>query len=275
MSGRTGQRSCEESTERTSNVGEVVDHAWVDNTESVTTNATRNSLHAYLMRPARSAKLDPALSVTKMFRFAGAARIGAIDRMATRDADAAQSERPLMRFRMLAETARAVVVGAATAAFSRPSSVAAAPAVGDPAPDFELSGSDGGRYQLRDFRGRQPVILAWFPKAFTGGCTAECRSLAAYAAAIAQTKAQCFAASVDAPATNAEFAGALGLTYPILSDPDKRVARAYGVLGASGFASRWTFYIGVDGRILYIDRQVRTSSHGSDVAARLKELGFA
>jgi peroxiredoxin Q/BCP len=60
--------------------------------------------------------------------------------------------------------------------------------------------------------------------------------------------------------------------YPILSDPTKETARAYGVLSPGGFASRWTFYIGADGRILDIDKKVSASSHGRDVVARLKEL---
>ena len=72
-----------------------------------------------------------------------------------------------------------------------------------------------------------------------------------------------------------QTAAALGLTCPILSDPGKDVARAYGVLGPSGFASRWTFYVGTDGRILDIDTQVRAASHGRDVAARLRELGIS
>ncbi len=83
-----------------------------------------------------------------------------------------------------------------------------------------------------------------------------------------------FAASVDSPETNAQFAESLGLDYPILSDPDKKVARAYGVLSPSGFASRWTFYIGRDGRILDIDKHVSASSHGPAIAARLRELGI-
>ncbi len=146
---------------------------------------------------------------------------------------------------------------------------------GDPAPEFTLPASDGQTYRLSDFRGRKAVVIAWFPKAFTGGCTDECRSLGAYSAAMSRSNVQCFAASVDTPATNAEFAGALALTYPILSDTGKDVARAYGVLGPSGFTSRWTFYIGADGRILDIDKQVRTASHGSDVAARLTGLGIS
>jgi peroxiredoxin Q/BCP len=86
---------------------------------------------------------------------------------------------------------------------------------------------------------------------------------------------QYFAASVDPPETNARFAASLGLDFPILSDPTKTVARAYGVLGPSGFASRWTFYIGVDGRILAVDRTVNAATHGHEVAKKLKELGVA
>jgi len=82
-----------------------------------------------------------------------------------------------------------------------------------------------------------------------------------------------FAASTDSPGTNAKFAKSLDLDFPILSDPSRDVARAYGVLSRSGYASRWTFYIGVDGRILAIDKEVRVASHGSEIAARLEELG--
>ena len=83
-----------------------------------------------------------------------------------------------------------------------------------------------------------------------------------------------FAASVDSPEANARFARSLGIDYPILSDPTKEVARAYGVLGASGYASRWTFYIGADGRLLAIDKKVSAASHGRDIVARLTELGI-
>ena len=81
-----------------------------------------------------------------------------------------------------------------------------------------------------------------------------------------------FAASVDTADTNRRFAESLGLVYPILSDPTKEVARAYGVLGSSGFASRWTFYIGADGRILDIDTKVSAASHGRDIVAKLTQL---
>jgi peroxiredoxin Q/BCP len=84
--------------------------------------------------------------------------------------------------------------------------------------------------------------------------------------------ARYFAASVDSTDTNARFATSLGIDYPILSDPTGAVARAYGVLGRSGYASRWTFYIGADGRILDIDKKVNLSTHGADVAAKLTDL---
>lgn len=187
------------------------------------------------------------------------------------DADALS----LMRLRILAETARAMATGMTNVALGRSAVTPVVLGPGDAAPEFALPASDGRTYRLSDFRGRKAVVIAWFPKAFTGGCTTECRSLGASNAAIVRSGVQCFAASVDAPATNAEFAAALELPYPILSDQTKDTARAYGVLGPSGFSARWTFYIGADGRILDIDQQVRAASHGSDVAARLTQLGIS
>ncbi len=179
-----------------------------------------------------------------------------------------------MRLRVLTETARAVATGLANLASGRGGGARLSLRAGDPAPDFTLPASDGREYRLSAFLGRKNVVIAWFPKAFTGGCTVECRSLGAHGAMLDRPDVQFFAASVDSPDTNADFARALDLKYPILSDVTRRVARAYGVLGASGFASRWTFYIGLDGRILDIDKRVRTASHGHDVATRLGALGI-
>ena len=141
---------------------------------------------------------------------------------------------------------------------------------GDPAPDFTLAGSDGQTYRLKDLAGAA-VVIAWFPKAFTGGCTAECKSLASFGEELQRMHVKHFAASVDPVDANTRFAQSLELSYPILSDPTKEVARAYGVLAPTGYASRWTFYIGPDGRILDIDKKVSTASHGRDIVARLTE----
>jgi peroxiredoxin Q/BCP len=76
--------------------------------------------------------------------------------------------------------------------------------------------------------------------------------------------------------TNTEFAASFGADYPVLADPGKAVAKAYGVVGAlMPWASRWTFYIGLDGRILYVDRDVKAATAGADIAARLAQLGVA
>ena len=80
---------------------------------------------------------------------------------------------------------------------------------------------------------------------------------------------------MDDAKTNKEFAEHVEADYPILADPTKEVAKAYGVLGSMGVANRWTFYIGPDGKILYIEKSVKTSSAGQDVAAKLSELGVA
>ncbi len=85
-----------------------------------------------------------------------------------------------------------------------------------------------------------------------------------------------FAASIDKPEKNKEFAQSLELDYPILSDPGKDVARAYGVLRGMGlYAARQTIYIGADGKVLFIDDKVKTGSAGEDLAARLEQLGIA
>jgi peroxiredoxin Q/BCP len=147
--------------------------------------------------------------------------------------------------------------------------------VGDDAPDFKLQGSDGKTYQLSDFKGKQAVVLAWFPKAFTGGCTKECTSLRESGDEIRKFSAKYFTASCDTAETNAEFAKSLSLDYPILSDPDKKVAQAYGVVNQErAVPFRWTFYIGKDGKILSIDKGVNTTSHGLDIAKALMELGI-
>ena len=85
-----------------------------------------------------------------------------------------------------------------------------------------------------------------------------------------------FAASVDTPEVNAEFAKSLELDFPILSDPGKQVAAAYGVVTPERqVAFRWTFYIGTDGKILAIDKTISVASAGKDVASKLSGLGVA
>jgi thioredoxin-dependent peroxiredoxin len=79
--------------------------------------------------------------------------------------------------------------------------------------------------------------------------------------------------SVDPIALNTAFAKEHEADFPILSDESKAVAKAYGVLGTTDMARRWTFFIGPDGKIIYIEKIVRAATAGEDLAAKLEELG--
>jgi peroxiredoxin Q/BCP len=78
---------------------------------------------------------------------------------------------------------------------------------------------------------------------------------------------------VDSLEVNKKFAQSLGVDYPILSDPEKTMAKAYGVVhGIRLWPERWTFYIGKDGKILYVDKKIKAQTAGEDVVKRLREL---
>ena len=190
-----------------------------------------------------------------------------------------------MRALLTAGLAAALVVGV----------MAQAPAelkVGDMAPDFTMQGTDGKAHRLSDYRGKQAVVVAWFPAAFTQGCTIECKSLAENGDKIRKFDVAYFIASVDPIEKNTEFAKATSVTlngragqtvvdkkeadFPLLSDPDKSVATKYGVLNTErGVANRWTFYIDKSGRIAAIDKAVRPATSAEDLLTKLGEIKVA
>jgi len=91
--------------------------------------------------------------------------------------------------------------------------------------------------------------------------------------ALKEAKVAYFTASTDTTEDNKKFAESLSADYPILSDPGKKVAEAYGVVHEGRqVPERWTFYIGKDGRILFIDKAVKPATAAQDVVAKLKEL---
>lgn len=94
--------------------------------------------------------------------------------------------------------------------------------VGDQAPNFKLEGTDGKTYDLADFKGKQTVVLAWYPKAYTSGCTIECKSLAEHGDLIKAYDVTYFMASVDPLDKNKEFAASEKADFPLLSDPTKK-----------------------------------------------------
>jgi peroxiredoxin Q/BCP len=163
--------------------------------------------------------------------------------------------------------------------------------VGDTAPDFKLQASDGKTYQLSDFKGKKAVVVAWFPKAFTQGCTIECKSLAENGDKIKMYDVAYFMASTDNVEDQTKFAKATSVTlqgrgggaatvvdkkeadFPLLADPTKEAATKYGVLMANGqLANRWTFYIDKNGKIAYIEKAVKPATSAEDMVAKLSEL---
>src|SRR4026207_195353 len=97
-----------------------------------------------------------------------------------------------------------LVLGLAAAAMAQTAELK----VGDQAPNFKLAATDGKTYQLSDFKGKKPVVIAWFPAAFTRGCTIECKSLAENGEKIRKYDVAYFMASVDPLEKNMEFAKA-------------------------------------------------------------------
>src|SRR6187549_1486020 len=169
-----------------------------------------------------------------------------------------------------------IVLAAATAAYAQGEPAPAVELkVGDKAPNFKLQASDGKTYNLADFAGKKAVVVAWFPAAFTKGCTVECKSLAMNGDKIRQYDVAYFMASVDPIEKNTDFAKAQEADFPLLSDPTKEVATSYGVLNPRGTATRWTFYIGKDGRILAIDKAIKVDTSAEDMVAKLGELNVA
>jgi peroxiredoxin Q/BCP len=177
-----------------------------------------------------------------------------------------------------------LVLGLATAAMAQTVDLK----VGDQAPNFKLQATDGKTYQLSDFKGKQAIVLAWFPAAFTRGCTIECKSLAENGDKIKMYDVSYFMASVDPIEKNTEFAKAKSVTlgqganqqivekkeadFPLLSDPTKETAKAYGVLSDRGTANRWTFYIDKTGKISYIEKMVKPETSAEDMISKIAEL---
>ena len=180
-----------------------------------------------------------------------------------------------------------LVLGLATAAMAQTADLK----VGDQAPNFKLQATDGKTYQLSDFKGKRPVVVAWFPAAFTRGCTIECKSLADNGDKIKMYDVAYFMASVDPIEKNTEFAKAKSVTlgqganatvvekkeadFPLLSDPTKETAKAYGVLNERGTANRWTFYVDKAGKISYIEKVVKPATSAEDMVAKLGDLRVA
>jgi peroxiredoxin len=124
--------------------------------------------------------------------------------------------------------------------------------VGQEAPDFELKGSDGETHKLSDHRGKDNVVLVFYPFTFTGVCEGELCSLRDNLERFASANAQVYAISNDTVHAQKRWAEEQGFSFPVLSDfwPHGEVSRAYGVFNeANGAAVRATFVIDKSGKI--------------------------
>jgi len=152
------------------------------------------------------------------------------------------------------------------------------PALNQPAPDFALPGitpaADGQaietRLQLADFRGRW-LVLYFYPRDFTGGCTLEARGFQKDLAAYEAANAAVVGVSADDAESHADFCSSEGLAFPLLSDPAGTVSRTYGSWIAP-FSQRHTFLIDPTGVLRSTWVAVRPTGHSAEVLAALLEF---
>jgi len=150
------------------------------------------------------------------------------------------------------------------------------PKVGNLAPAFSLLNQNGETVSLKAFRGKR-VILYFYPKAMTPGCTVQACGLRDSAQRLEAANAVALGVSPDQPAALLKFRERDGLNFDLLSDPDHAVAEAYGVWGLKTFMGResvgvlrTTFLIGQDGKLRHIMNKVATKTHHDDVLALLQ-----
>jgi len=144
---------------------------------------------------------------------------------------------------------------------------------GETAPDFEGPTADGTRLGLRDFLGRRDVVLYFYPKDDTPGCTRESCSFRDNLEQIRAIGAEIIGVSLDSTDSHKRFATKYGLQFPLISDKGKNIATAYGVLKDTKISvNRVTFIIDKKGKIAKIFPKVDVTKHTEEVVAALKEL---
>jgi len=152
------------------------------------------------------------------------------------------------------------------------------PKPGEPAPDFRGVTTDGSEVGLADFRGTK-LVLYFYPMDFTPGCTAQACSLRDHDAEIRAKGARTLGVSTQDVASHKRFASTHRLNFPLLADPDRSTARAYGAIGGGGIfglaqammglADRVTFIIDEQGKIAHVIDSPRAATHAEEVLARL------
>ena len=149
--------------------------------------------------------------------------------------------------------------------------------VGDDAPDFTLPGTDGNKYTLSEFRGKQNVVLAFFPFAFSGTCSAQMPSYQAELERFRSYDTEVLGISMDAGHSLKHWARELGITFPLLSDfyPQGKVVDLYGVRHAAGMPERALFVIDKSGKVawIHVHRPTGEAPDNEDLFEVLRKLG--
>ena len=140
-------------------------------------------------------------------------------------------------------------------------------AVGDPAPDFTAPNQDGTPFRLSSLRG-SPVVLYFYPKADTPGCTIESKGFRDVHPEFSARKVRIVGVSVDDCPAQKAFAQKYGLPFPLVADSEKKVADLYGVLGPRGSARRVTFLIDPDGKVVEVVDSSSPEAHLKAARAR-------
>ena len=155
------------------------------------------------------------------------------------------------------------------------------PKIGNLAPVFTLEDQNGNKVALKEFRDDKNVVVYFYPKAMTPGCTVQACGLRDHAKELKKRNTVVFGISPDPSKRLAKFAERDELNFTLLSDEDHAVADKYGAWGPKKFMGRefdgilrTTFIIGKDGRLKAVMDKVKTKSHHDDLIAMLDELGL-
>ena len=145
--------------------------------------------------------------------------------------------------------------------------------IGDLAPEFSLIDDHGLPVSLKDYRGKSIVVLYFYPKDFTPGCTTEACSFRDDYKLYQEKGAIVIGVSLDSVESHTKFSEKYSLPFAILSDRSKEVAKTYGVLGTGGFLTkRVTFIIDKNGRIAHIFPKVDVKKHSEEVLRAIEQL---
>jgi peroxiredoxin Q/BCP len=145
------------------------------------------------------------------------------------------------------------------------------PRVGQMAPEVTLPSQDGSNVSLKDFRGKW-VVLYFYPKDNTPGCTIEAHNFQRDLSKYNEKNAVIVGVSVDTTESHLDFCTKQSLTFKLLADTDKKVVADFGSLSERGFASRNTFLIDPNGKIAKVWTGVKPPGHSEEVLATLSEL---